>query len=570
MTQQHVAAAARAVASDPARTGPRLLIAALALVALWLVPAAPAAAHAVLLETAPADGAVLDAAPAQVSARFNEGIDLPQQAFRVFDASGERVDSGTPCLTDPSTAAVDLRDDLPDGAYIAAWRVISADGHVVSGSFVFAVGDGAAIDRSALSAFGDDDAATWAVVAAATGRWVTYTGTLLAVGGALFLLLAHDRRGGERDRLVRIVRSAALAGAAGTALGVPLQAVLTSGLGASALVDGALLLDTMASGYGASAGLRLAGLAVIFLGAARLWDTRAVALCTVGSLVALASFLLTGHTAASEPRALVLGSNLVHTTAAAIWFGGLVLLAVVLRARRRDGQTALGVARVVARFSTLAVLSVLAVTAAGFALAWVEVRTVEGLTSTAYGWTLLAKTALVAGLVALGAYNNRRLVPAIRRGADRAWERLTRIVRLEVGGVVAVLLVTAVLVNLVPARVEAGLGVPYAAVLELDDDHRVDLVVDPARPGRNEVHLYLLDEAGRPADIAQEVEVRFSLPGAEIGGLAREPMRAGPGHYLQVGSELSIAGRWEVEVRVLVSDFDLRTVTAEVPVGTGG
>jgi copper transport protein len=530
-----------------------------------------AAAHAVLLDTTPGDGEALEAAPTEVTLRFNERVDLPPQAVRVFDAAGERVDAGSAGLADATTVAAPVADDLGDGLYVVAWRVISADSHPIRGSFTFIVGDADAVDPAAAAGLDlDADTAGWASTAGALARWVMYTGTLLAVGGAVFLVLAHDRASGERDRLVRIVTWAAVAGVVGTVVGVPLQAVLASGLGAAALTDGALLRDTLASGHGLSAMVRVAGLTVLLLGAARLWDGWAVGAVSTGALATVASFLLTGHTAASEPRALVLASNLLHTATAAIWFGGLVLLAIVLRARRRaDGDAVVG-ARMVARFSTLALGSVVVVSLAGFALAWVEVRTLRGLTTTAYGWTLIAKVVLVAGIVALGAYNNRRLVPAIRRGADRAWQRLSAIVRLEAGGVVAVLLVTAFLVNIVPARVEAGIGEPFSDYLALGDDHQVNLVIDPAQPGRNELHLYLLDDAGRPADIGQEVEVRFSLPEAEIDNITREPVVAGPGHYVLVGSEMAIPGIWDVEVRVLVSDFELLTTTAEVPIGVGG
>ena len=107
-----------------------------AALALW---ASPAAAHAELLASDPADGSVLDAAPSAITLQFTEGVAVQPDGVRVLDDEGERVDAGTATATGSSVEAP-IDDGLAQGSYVVAWRVISADGHPVRGAFTFSVG----------------------------------------------------------------------------------------------------------------------------------------------------------------------------------------------------------------------------------------------------------------------------------------------------------------------------------------------------------------------------------------------------------------------------------------------
>ena len=102
----------------------------------------------------------------------------------------------------------------------------------------------------------------------------------------------------------------------------------------------------------------------------------------------------------------------------------------------------------------------------------------------------------------------------------------------------------------------------------MGDAGSVNIVVDPNRAGRNSVHLYFYDQDGRPAEIAEDVTVTFTLPSEDIGPIVREPFRAGPAHFQIDGNELVTSGRWTIEVTSRVSRFD--TATAEVEVLVGG
>lgn len=543
-----------------------LVAAALLAVAFLALSAPPAEAHALLESTSPSDGQTVDTPPAEVVLQFAEPVTASFGAVRVYDGTGAQLATGDVDAVDgdPSRLRIPLPDEIADGTYVTTWAVTSADAHPIEGAFVFNVG-AAAADQGAVEAIfararaGDVPLA----LGASLLRAVVYAGTLLAAGGAAFLYWVHDRKAAERPALVRIAVVAAAVAVAGTVVGLAVQGALLSGRGLAGLVDPRLLGAVLGTSYGASALVRLAGLVVLLAGLPRLGRRAGLPLTAIGGLVALGSFALTGHTATTQPRWLVVAADLSHTLAAAAWFGGLVLLVVALRRRRADDD-AVGGARLVARYSSLATVAVGLVSVAGLTLAWAQVRALRALTSTTYGWTLVAKVALVVVVLAVGAYNNQRLVPAIRRGAERAWPILSRTVRLEVAGLVVVLAITGVLTTIRPARSEAGVGEPFSQYVDLGEDYQVNLTVDPNVAGDNQMHIYLLGDDGRPADAASELTLGFTMPANDIAPIERTPSPVGPGHWTMSGPELSIPGPWLIRVDARVSEFEL--LSAEVPV----
>jgi copper transport protein len=524
----------------------RRLLAAAGLVAvLLLVGAIPAAAHAELVAASPSDGAHVDTAPDVVRLEFSEPVSADLGGLRVYESSGDRVDEGA-VRTDGNVVEVGLQGGLGDGAYVATYRIVSADGHPVQGGLVFSVGDADA-DPALLSEFFDEGADRPWEVAGAVFRFLAYAGALLAAGGAAFLVLVHDG-GEERPRLRRIVRVGAAVGAVGVLAALPIQAALATGEGLGAIFQDGVLSGVLEEGVGWSTLVILIGLVLVIT----LLDH--VVPTLIGAAMASAGFALSGHTRSADHELLAVGADKVHLLAAAVWFGGVVLLAVVLRARRAEtaesGPRASAV--MVARFSTVAAVAVGVLTVAGLALTWSEVGSLDALTSTTYGWTLLAKVG-VAVLVGLAAvYNHFRLVPVVRRApAPRAWHQLRSSLRVEALGLVAVLALTAVLVNVTPARTAAG-GEVFSGDIDLGDDGSVNVVVDPNQAGSNQIHVYFYDRDGRPAEVPDDAEVTIglSLPADDIGPIRRTPFRAGPSHFQLDSNDLVTGGRWLVEVGV--------------------
>jgi copper transport protein len=264
--------------------------------------------------------------------------------------------------------------------------------------------------------------------------------------------------------------------------------------------------------------------------------------------------------------------NAIHVGAMTVWLGGLATLLFVLPAATRqlepEGRSRL-LASVLARFSRVALIAVAAILLTGLVQAYAYVRHLDALLETGYGRAVLAKFLLLMVVIGIGAYNRRRSVPRLNRIAaggeapGRAGLLLRRALRGELALLVVVLGITAALASYAPP-VSAQAG-PFATETMIGPA-LLEMTVEPARVGANEVHVYLFDaRSGAPFAGAKEVTLTAVVPGREI-SLPLEPQRAGPGHYVVPSAFLNGGGDWQIEVTVRVSAFDEFTKSIEVPV----
>lgn len=103
--------------------------------------AAPAWGHAVLVRSSPPHRAVVAQAPARVQLWFNEAIEPAYARLTVLDGAGARVDTDDVAVgaDDPRRLSVALKPLAP-GRYVARYRVLSVDGHVIEGELTFTIG----------------------------------------------------------------------------------------------------------------------------------------------------------------------------------------------------------------------------------------------------------------------------------------------------------------------------------------------------------------------------------------------------------------------------------------------
>jgi len=115
--------------------------AALALSTLAVLsPIAPSAsAHDELVSTTPAQGEHLADPPPEVSMVFSDKLIEVGAVILVVDEKGKNWVDGDVRL-DGATATAPLDPTLPDGNYQVRWRVVSTDGHPISGTFDFSTG----------------------------------------------------------------------------------------------------------------------------------------------------------------------------------------------------------------------------------------------------------------------------------------------------------------------------------------------------------------------------------------------------------------------------------------------
>lgn len=579
------------------------LAACVVIVVLGLAGAGPAGAHAVLTTSSPGDGQVLSMPPKQVRLEFDEPVSASLGGLTVLDTEGVRVDEGDPAVDSSGRIlTVTLPDALGDGTYIANYRVVSADGHPVTGAIVFGVGSGTVLDTdraAGLSASGDPGFE----VAGTVARAVTYVAALLAAGLAFFLAFLHDQAK-DRWTLTPWVRIACVVAAVGMVATIAVQAALATGRGTDAMVDPATLRTVLTEGLGWSGVVLLAGLALVHLSTDTDRLLAAQALAFYGWLAVGISFVFWGHATSAPNEAVAVVADVVHALAAAVWFGGLVGVWATLRRRVRgkvpalrspgmsDGTSVLLVeggdggtsgepadrtpshraaaspgstAVVIARFSATAAASVILLAATGVALAVQELDGPANLFRTTYGRVLFAKLLVVAAVVAVAAFNRWRLVPSVRDAGPEGWRRLTATTGLEAIGIVVVLALTAVLVNVTPARVDGGDPDFFNQTTPLASGG-LNLIVTPADPGANTLHLQFVDEAGLPDDVGEAVTVELSLPDRGVAPIRRDATPAGPGHFIVEGAELPLAGTWQVDVIARTSAFEEERAGFRVPV----
>jgi methionine-rich copper-binding protein CopC len=98
--------------------------------------AVPASAHADLVSTDPVDGAVLEIAPTSITLSFNSKILEGLAELAVTNSDGELV-TGVIAESAQTTATAQWPVDLPGDSYKVAYRIVSEDGHPITGSFSF-------------------------------------------------------------------------------------------------------------------------------------------------------------------------------------------------------------------------------------------------------------------------------------------------------------------------------------------------------------------------------------------------------------------------------------------------
>ncbi|MEU5552044.1 FixH family protein [Micromonospora sp. NPDC047793] len=610
MTSPSGLTARRAAAGRRARWAWSAVLAVLLGLLAAVVPATPAAAHAVLLGTDPADGAVLATTPGQITLTFNEPVAVRPGGVRLLDAAGEEL-SGDSRSVD-TTVVLTVPPELPGGTYIVTFRVISADSHPVSGGFSFAVG----APSSSAVAVPESSPGRGLDVLRQVFEALAYLGLLVGAGVLVFLLvLLRADAPVLRRRLRRLAAwSVGLTLLARLVL-VPAVPAWQDGRNLDGLVDP----DLWTAGLGAEESL--SSLLVLLGLAAAWWATAAAgplpttaaagplpttaaaegtptaegsptaagtptadatggrraaltAVAFAGVVLAWGAVALVGHTRTYGPAWLVVPADVLHVVTAGVWLGGLVALAWTL-ARSADLPPG-AAARTVSAFSRTAAVLVGLLGVAGVLLGWRILGSWEALWGTAYGLALLTKVGLTVVVLAVAAHNRFRLVPRVvatdrDEGPPAAWRLLRRSVRWEAALLVGVVAATGFLVTQSPVtdtgtRPPADAGDrPIVAEAPLGSGRAV-VRLTPGVVGVNSMELNILDAAGQPIAPVDDPRLTVQLPAMDVGPLERTLSPTGPGRYEAV-VDLPLAGSWVVQVSVRTSKYESPVARVTVDVG---
>jgi len=469
----------------------QLLIATMAVILGSALLWAPSAmAHAVVETIVPADGARLAQSPPEVRITFSETVQLLRgNDAEVVTATGESMAGGAAQVPagNGQQVVIPLQPRLASGTYTARWRVVSADGHIIAGWSVFAVGDvpmGQPYLGGAGGASGPSETSPWAI----GGRWLE----LIGIGGLVALLLFRllvwrsvwrpvpPMSSEDRDSSLAWSRDAwwigfgvlALVSLVGEACVLLVKTASATGVSIwGALSDPAAVVRVLAdTRFGSLMQIRTLALFVLFaLGVWRFLaeyrtdrapepadadgGTWQGLVMLAPALVALGSISAQGHASVGRLPVLEVPTDALHATGAAFWVGGLVMLAIWLlrlpRVAGEGGRTVSGI--VLARYSQLALIAVALIVLTGVVRALGEMNTPADLWQTSYGWTILVKIGLL-GIAGIFAVRTRRVVTLLRGTATPNTATLA-LVRRNAWAEIAVMLIIVIASSLLVAQV---------------------------------------------------------------------------------------------------------------------
>jgi copper transport protein len=590
----------------------------LALTTAGVLAIAPAAwAHAQLLGTSPAPGATVQGQPREVIFEFDQDVGGTLGAVRVYDAQGNEVDDLNVLHPDGNERwiGVGLKAHLPDGTYTGTYRVISADTHIVYGGLVFNIGHaGAAPKFTVAGLIGKNKSGKVTEVAFGVVHGLNYLTLALMIGGLAFLFFAWlpgvtAVAGVESrwslasrvfaSRLERLFAFAIVLGMLVSVLGVLLQGASAAGVSLWDSLKSSIIDNTLGSRFGEVWGLRavdwlllggllvaakaLRGDAIPVLAPDAEDPERAVltarpprailALLGLGGAYLAITPALAGHASIESPVAVFFPSDALHVLAGSVWVGGIACLLLVLpgATRRLEGaERSRLLLAMLARFSPLALGSVIVIAVTGVVQAYIDVRSFYGLLHTTYGALIVVKVVLLSTLIGLGWINRERVIAMLKRlvSAGQSPGGVGALARSTMRGELALMLcvfgVTAALISYAPP-IDAASG-PFSANTTIGPAE-LEMTVEPATVGLNTIHLYLINaKDGSQFTATKELVATADLPVKGIGPLPLKANLAGPGHYTFNSAELSPGGTWDIQIKDRVSEFEQYSTTVKVPV----
>ncbi|WP_258081089.1 copper resistance CopC/CopD family protein [Nocardia nova] len=489
--------------------------------------AGAASAHAVLVSTDPGPGAHVDTSPAELRLQLDEPVTLVAESAQLIDSGGKRFALSGTRLDDGQRRVVLVpAAPVPDGAYLATARVVSADTHVVSLSIQFTVGTvtapGHFADRSSPGIEHYLDSPT---------RGLTYLGLILSAG--LYAAACWVRPSVVRRRRFQVVYRV---GNAVFSAGFVFRffVLVAQQSGGPSDISGASARTVLDSPHGAVAAVAVLA-SIVAVAVVSRGSRSAVAAGVLQAVAAVLAVTLDGHGGSAQGWPWLFTGTLLHVYDITAWLGGVVVVAFVLRGVRDP-----------ARWHAVAVGHVAAAVAGGTVLAVLQVQPLEALLHTIYGLVLTVKAIVAAGVVALGYLSSRWFR---RTGAIAGRPRT---VVLETVLAVVVLAVTSVLATLAPAKDTYTTDI--ATTLDFGAAQVLHIGIDSIRHGPQRLTV---DYPPAKLPVAQHVSATVSVDlSSESANVARLPVTLGRpvvdnGALVWRSDQLVVPapGNWKVTVR---------------------
>jgi copper transport protein len=403
--------------------------------------------HASLLRSTPAANSHLTKPPETIRLVFSEQIvpELSQITLVRPDGSGTQLRVAND-PHDVHTLVGSVVGGAPtSGPYKVSWRVLSADGHPVAGSFSFTIegardnsrsgviaplpvtattpvrdsARGGAVSASPVAAPEEKQIPVLAALFRGLGLGAMMTG----LGVLFFVVTSRERRILARPKV--IVRAITI----GAILLVAHLIAWLDHVSPTGRLSGDFLGSMLGSTIGRVELLRTI-LALLTFWAIALARRTTPALILGGACLLVSGAI--GHPAAIDPY-WTIPAKMLHLVAGSVWIGGLVWLVWLSRC---DEPACRVEAR---RVSSVALVSVIVIALSGLLQTFFFLNTPADLTGSPYGRLVLAKMTGLAILVGLGAYNRFGLLPGL--DATDGPKKLSRSVRVEVAVLTMIILI---------------------------------------------------------------------------------------------------------------------------------
>ena len=498
-----------------------------------------ASAHAALDSTDPAPSSVLATSPTHLTLRFSGNVEKELTSIRLFDKDKREVKIGVAARSASDKKMVQAEvPQLGNGVYVAVWRVVSGDGHPMTGAFPFEIGTTSSGTGQSLVAevLKDIDRTSDLGTPLAIARLLAFLGVVLLLGlvsvtwGSTLL---------RTSRAVSLLQIAAMLMAVGSTGILLLQGPYTSGGSWGDVFDANILSEVIRTRVGISSLVRMAislewMLLSLFVAkvSSSLWKN----LVIVTSFLTVATYSLSGHPSAGDLPALYVGVDALHLLAVSLWVGGVLTLA--LFARHDD------IADEVRRFSRVSTLAMPVAVVTGVVQSLNLIPSREVVTETQYGKYLIAKVVVVGLVVLAGLYVRRKL-----RTGDTGY--VQKFLRRESVLVIAVIALTAFMVGESPV-IQQKIERRNFSVTLVQKEVVGDFQVLPAKVGTSEVHAWFMPPGGMLAPVGN-VLVSFELPAREIPKIPVKVVETGPNHWSGI-TQLPYEGDWTMEVRAVSKD----------------
>ncbi|MBC2139401.1 copper resistance CopC/CopD family protein [Listeria innocua] len=513
---------------------------------ILIVPVQHVSAHAYLENSNPADQSHIKTAPEKVTLVFNEEIEADFPLIEVKDSSGKRVETGKTAVSKKNNHMVEasLPAELKADVYSVSWRVVSADGHAVSGVISFKLGDTKATFQNT-----EVPSNAFDLQISSVQKAILYIGFSLFIGMLVFGLGLYPRKEQLTAKITTRLKKIIWFALAFLGIALLMQLFVQTSITTGVSISESFQPDKLAAFLTTKTGyiwlseliswLVLVIFTVIMVRKNKQWSW--FALLTESALIGYLIFAKAqnGHAAASADKIVSITADMLHMIAASVWVGGILVLLFVLPKTGKARE-------IWSRFAIVAIIAVASILVSGLLMAVMNIGQMSNLFTTNYGKILLFKIGLflLMALLGLGHYIYLKL-------KNKKLPFKTILIELIIGTII--LIVASVLTNVQTPPPPAPKAFDETITAE-GENAKINLRVEPATVGQNQFIITFTSADGATKTDFEQVTITTKSTKTDEKATFQAKL-ANENQYFAEGLYINQTGKWEITVHGLTKDF---------------